>query len=273
MSIPALTLGMILGYGAIVAFASDGRSGNHGRIEPVPQAAKLVVSTVAILAVPELMMLPEIAGHLERRKVSATKSIDVIYSSPYKTHLIGPPSLKEIDQSPFQTSDDDSVYVPRRNTLRRPYCRIITERKNQFDGRINLKLSFKPDHRRICRGLPEILEDDVDSPRHIISTRNVGPGKFSVLYHQISSQLTLRRASPIAYLPEDDQNKQERRDREGVVQRFASKSTNSPIPVLIGVICGAIGIAINLKSRSSFGALIGAVLVVLGILTPALLVM
>ena len=71
--------------------------------------------------------------------------------------------------------------------------------------------------------------------------------------------------TPVADLHDNDSDKEQSDDGNGVIQEFAQELIDVA-PIAFGVICGAIGIAIYLNSRRFFGSLVGMILLAAGVL-------
>lgn len=92
----------------------------------------------------------------------------------------------------------------------------------------------------------------------------------------VGARLQFGEPSKIAYLTKYGKNEEYSGDREDT-RKYGERIVDSLIKypryvvlisVFFGVLCGAIGIAINLNSRGKMGAIFGGALVVVGLLTP-----
>ena len=83
----------------------------------------------------------------------------------------------------------------------------------------------------------------------------------------ISPQLPFGGSPTVADLNDNNAHKQQSDYRERVTRQFVQELTDD-IPIILGVICGAIGITIYLNSRGFFGSFVGMSLLVVGVLFP-----
>src|ERR1700685_4171237 len=262
---------MIVLFYRALALCAQGGSYDVLRPQSISPLKKPIVSAVSVLAISKLMDLAERASHLKFSEMPIPESVGVVNAPPKETSLIEPFGLQPSGMAVIKSPESESMDMVGSNDHGRCNCRPQREGKGNICGRVGVQSSFSPENDIVCGGFSEVFENCMNIPVHFIPIGDFWTNKLGAFQHQIRPQLTFSGAASVANLRQNNQNKEESGNRQRIIERPANESRDSPLPVILGVTCGTIGIAVDLNGRGLIRAIVSAALVVLGNLVPVLL--
>lgn len=213
------------------------------------------------------MNLSEIAGHLKCCETILAESINVIYSAPEQTDFFGLSCGDKIVKSVSEASQSQCIGLHRpHDCYGVSFCGVGERLRDLWNWGI-LQFPFGRYDNPISRGFPMVFQNYVNSSILAVPIGRFWSREKGAFHQNISSELALSRASSIADLNGNDAHEEQSNNRKRVAAQFVEELIDE-IPVVAGVICGAIGITIYLNSRGVFWSFFGMSLLGLGVIFP-----